>query len=184
MWAIKIQHVFEDKLGKKGLMQSCLTRYAQLKSSQIVPSQRACGARRGLWPHTHPSPEQPGASWDLPFLSCRWGRKFSLLCRIAKGIYLGWLNLALESRGWAQERILGRQAGEPGGHGEFITLVFPRGCARSCGPEPDTEIPLLSFSPVSLPYQVLNPLAFLVNLSGRQHFKFPPFFFFSMIKPA
>lgn len=137
--------------------------YAQLKSSQTIPSQMACGARRVLWPPTHPSPEQPGASWDLPFMSCSRGGKFSFLCRIAKGIYLGWFTMALKSMSWPQQRRLGRQAGE---HGEFMTLVFLRVCARNCSLSlTQTGIPLLSFSPVSLPDQVLNPLAFLPSLS-------------------
>lgn len=45
----------------------------------------------------------------------------------------------MECMGWPQESRLGRQTGEPGGHGEFMTLVFSRGCGRNCGPEPDTE---------------------------------------------
>lgn len=129
--------------------------WVQLKSFQTIPSQMACGARRGLWPPTHPSSEQPGASWDLPCMSCGWGGEFSLLCRTAKGIYLGWLNPALKSTGWPQEKRLERQAGEPGGHGEFMTLVFLRGCARNCTPEPDTEF-LLSFSPVKRKSKVVN----------------------------
>lgn len=131
----------------------CLKTSWEKKDWCSLVCQHACSAEalsdhplsEGLWGQERavapspPSPEQPGASWDLPFMSCSWGGKFSLLCRIAKGIYLGWLNLALKSTSWPQERRLVRQAGELGGHGEFITLVFLRGCARNCSPEPDTE---------------------------------------------
>lgn len=159
--------MFEDKLGKKDW---CSLVCQHVCTAEILSDHPLSD---GLWGQeravttTHPPAEQPGASWDLPFMSCSWGGKFSLLCRIAKGIYLGWLNLTLKSMDWPLERRLGRQTGEPGGHGEFVILVFLRCCVRNCSPEPGTEgYCYWSFSPVSLPDQVLNPLAFLVSLSG------------------
>lgn len=60
--------------GQTGPGQSCLSRYAQLKSSQTVSPQMAYGAREGLWLPTHPSPKQlgPGSrDWLGPPL-CAW----------------------------------------------------------------------------------------------------------------
>lgn len=37
-----------------------MSRYAQLNFSQTVSPQMAYGARKGLWPPTHPSPKQLG----------------------------------------------------------------------------------------------------------------------------